>query len=357
LTGLLPSTHGVDYATENVGGGVRALDPAVETLAERLRAAGYRTAAFLGNGGYLAPIFGLAHGFETYRIDELHSVDALTRAVVAWLERRHGQPTFVLLNVLDAHEPYEPPPPYDRMFPGYLDRPPPPHPQDAVGTAGRVPSPEEVAHYVGRYDGEIRHIDDRLADLFAALKRLGRYDDALIVITADHGELFGERGRWGHGGDPTYALVHVPLIVKYPRRARVGVEPAPVSLADVPATVLATLGLATLDSSQRPLWERTGPAVSERLLPNGVARAAYADGLELVEEVRDDARVQSVYDYTRDAGDPVPLDPATHAGGGRLAEALHRVVDSLPAPRPGPIVYPRADAKVAARLRQLGYLR
>ena len=357
LTGLLPSTHAVGYAGEAVGGGIHALDPTVETLAERLRAAGYRTAAFIGNQGYLAPIFGLAQGFETYRTRNLGSVDDLTRVLIAWLERRE-RPAFVLVNVIDAHEPYEPPPPYDRMFPGYLERPLPQHPQDELQVRGRLPPPDEIAHYVGRYDGEIRHIDDRLGDVFAALKRLGRYDDALIIVTADHGELFGEHGRWGHGGDPTYPLVRVPLIVRYPRRARTGVEPSPVSLADVPATVLATLGLPPLDPVQHPMWERAAPAVSEQPGQSGVTRAAFAaDGLELVEVVRDGVRALSLYDYQRDPAEQSPLDLATGGAGARLDTDLRGIVASLPGPRPGPIVYPRSDAKLAARLRSLGYLR
>lgn len=358
LTGLLPSSHLVDYVDETVGGGIHALDSGIVTLAERMQAAGYRTAAFIGNEGYLAPVFGLAQGFETYRTRNLKSVDDLARVLISWLERRRGRPVFVLINVIDAHEPYEPPPPYDRMFPGHLERALPRHPQDALVAGGRSPSLEEIAHYVGRYDGEIRHVDDRLGDVLAALKRLGRYDDALVIVTADHGELFGERGRWGHGGDPTYPLVRVPLIVKYPRGGRVGVERAPVSLTDVPATVLATLGLPPLAPDQHPLWERTGPAVAERRLHNGVTRAAFAaDGLELVEVVRDGVRTLRLYDLPRDPAELSPVDPSTLAGGARLAADLRHLVDSLPAPRPGPVVYPRADARLAERLRELGYLR
>ena len=358
LTGLLPSSHGVGHVGETIGGGIYSLDPAVETLAERMQEAGYRTAAFIGNGGYLSPVFGLAQGFETYRIQGLQSVDNLARVLVTWLESRRGRPVFVLVNVIDAHEPYEPPPPYDRMFPGHLERSPPRHPQDEFSARGTFPSPEEIANYEGRYDGEIRHVDDRLGDVWAALKRSGRYDNALVIVTADHGELFGERGRLGHGGDPIYPLVRVPLIVKYPGSARVGVEAAPVSLADIPATVLATLGLPPLAPGQRPLWERTGPAVAENPSANGVTRAAFgAGGFELVEVVREGARTLQLYDLNRDPAEQSPLDPTTHAAGSRLDADLSRVVASLPAPLRGPVVYPRGDALLAERLRALGYLR
>ena len=347
VTGLLPSVHGVDRVDEGVGGGVYALDPGVDTLAERLRAAGWKTAAFLGNGGYLAPVFGLAQGFEKYRIQGLRSVDDLVPAVVGWLERQNDRPLFVFLNVMDAHAPYEPPAPYDRMFPGLLDPPPPRHPQEEIYARGGLPTPAQIAHYVGRYDGEIRHMDDRLGELFAALRRLGRYDDALIVVTADHGEMFGEGGRWGHGGDPVFELVHVPLLVKYPKRSRVGVETRAVSLADVPATILATLGL-TPDAGQRPLWEPTAPVIAERIFPGGAARLAVADGVVL-SEVRRDGQRQVWVAEREPAAAPADAD--------RLLGDLHRLVDTLPASRRGPVVHPRADTRLADRLRELGYLR
>ena len=345
LTGLLPSVHGVERVDEGVGSGVHALNPEIDTLAERLQAAGWGTAAFVGNSGFLAPVFGLAQGFEKYRLHGLGSVDDLVPVVVGWLERQGDRPLFVFLNVIDAHAPYEPPAPYDRMFPGWLDPPPPPHPQEEIYAQGGAPTPAQIAHYVGRYDGEIRHVDDRLGELFAALRRLGRYDDALIVVTSDHGELFGEGGRWGHGGDPVLELVHVPLIVKYPQRSRVGVETQPVSLVDVPATILATLGM-TPSAGQRPLWEPSAPVIAERIFPGGAARLAVADGVVLSEMRRDgDASVVK----RESARAPEDAD--------RLLDDLHRLVDALPAPRPGPVVHPRADARLADRLRELGYLR
>lgn len=316
FTGLTPSVHGVDSADD--AGGIRALHASVPTLAERLHAAGYRTAAFIGNRGYLHPLFGLARGFETYRHVGLGSADRLAGTLVPWLERRRGRPVFVFANFFDAHEPYEPPPPYDRMFPDHLDRPVARHPNDEVVAHGRLPGAEEAAHYRGRYDGEIRHADDRLGDVLGALRRLGRYDDALVIVTADHGELFGEHGRWGHGGDPVRELVHVPLIVKYPGRARVGVEERPVSLTDVAPTILAVLGLPPLGPNQRPLWLAGGVVVSEHLSAKDTTRLTFAaDGHERLERI------------AREENAGVPY---------------------------GPVVVPRAGSRLAERLRRLGYV-
>jgi arylsulfatase A-like enzyme len=358
FTGLLPSSHRVGHASASggVGEGIHALDPSVPTLAEGLRAVGYRTAAFVGNHGYLHPVFGLGRGFERYRWRNLDTAGRLAATVVPWLERRRGRSVFLFLNLIDAHEPYAPPPPYDRLFPGRLERPVPEHPQDVLTVTGRLPAADEMAHYVSQYDGEIRYVDDRLAEVFAVLRRQGRYDNALIIVTADHGELLGEHGRWGHGGDPIHPLVHVPLVVKYPGSRRVGVDERPVGLADVPATVLAVLGLPALGAGQVPLWERSGVAVAEAVGPDRVVRAAYdGAGHELVETIVSGRREVRVYDLRSDPAEARPLDPSADPTAPALDAALARLVAALPPPRPGPVVFPKADAFLARRLRALGY--
>ncbi|HJQ84480.1 MAG TPA: sulfatase [Candidatus Binatia bacterium] len=310
FTGLAPSDHGVRYARDRPGGGVYALAGSVPTLAERLSQAGYRTAGFAGNDAYLDPLFGLDRGFARYRHVGLERAGKLVPVVSAWLRRRRGRSVFLFLNVMDAHEPYDPPPPYDRLFPGRLDRPVGRH----IGT--RVPDADEAAHYVSQYDGELRYVDDGLAEIFAALRATDRYENALIVVTADHGELLGDGGRWGHGGEPVRALVHVPLIVKYPGGARRGVEEQPVSLVDVAPTILAVLGLPPLAPGQPTLEQRNGAATAEHVELGVLTRASYgADGTERIERT---------------------AAPA--------------------APHQGTLVFPEGDRRLAERLRALGYV-
>jgi arylsulfatase A-like enzyme len=316
LTGLLPSVHGVHYAGEDREKGIFTLDPAVPTLATHLGAHGYRTAAFVGNDSYLDPVFGMNRGFERYRHKGMRPAGKLVAAVREWLGRRRGRSVFLFLNVMDAHEPYEAPPPYDRLFPGRLERSVERHPGDRALTAGQLPDGAATAHYISQYDGELRYIDDRLDELFQELRALGRYDNALIVITSDHGELFGEHGHWGHGGEPVRELVHVPLIVKYPQNVRRGVEEKPVSLVDVAPTILATLGLPPLAAGQVTLEQRSTPVVAEDIASGRATRAVYhADGQE-------------------------------HIGHVAAASPLHQ----------GPIVFPEADRRLARRLRALGYV-
>jgi arylsulfatase A-like enzyme len=309
FTGLMPTEHGVRYVgAEHSTAGVHALADGIPVLAERLRDAGWKTAAFVGNDGFLDPVFGLGRGFERYQRKDMLPAANLVATVVPWLERRQGRSVFLFLNVMDAHEPYAALPPYDAMFPGRSDGAP------AKPVPGITPDAATTAHWISQYDGELRYVDDRLAELFAALRATGRYDAALIVVTADHGELFGEHGRWGHGGAPVRELVHVPLIVKYPGNARRGVEDRPVSLVDVPATILAELGLPPLAAGQTPLADRRAPAVSEHVTFDTVTRVTF--------------------DAT--------------------GERSEQVAVTAPA-RQGAVVHPAADRRLADRLRALGY--
>src|ERR1035441_10430258 len=72
----------------------------------------------------------------------------------------------------------------------------------------------------------------------------------MIVVTSDHGEAFGERNRVEHGNSPYQNLLHVVLVVKYPRQAHRGTEERPVTLTDVAPTILETAGIAVPPAMQ-----------------------------------------------------------------------------------------------------------
>jgi hypothetical protein len=307
----------------------------------------------VGNQGYLDPVFGLARGFGRYERWGMQKVDGLARSAAEVVARKRRKPLFLFLNVIDAHEPYEAPPPYDRLFAASdLDVAP------VAADPWRPPDAQERARRIAQYDGELRFIDDHLKTVFDELRRRRRWDDALVIVTSDHGELFGEHGRWGHTGEPTRALVHVPLIVKYPRGTRRGVEDRPVSLAAVPATVLEVVGLPPLGAGRRPLWEPAGPAVAENIRPDGVTRAAFDGDDRMLLDVETGGRRETfLFDLRSDADGTRPRAVASDPAGARLEAELRNQVAGWAAPRPGPVVFPRSDRKLAERLRALGYLR
>src|SRR3984957_12491936 len=226
LTGLLPSSHGVtDFAVP--------LAPTHPTLAELLKSNGYHTAAFIGavilDSKTLAP--GLDRGFDFYdnfpehvqtksrwgRV-ERRGADVVEHAE-AWMTAHPTGSRFVWIHLYDPHDPYEPPPPYSQT---YKDR---------------------------LYDGEIAYADSALAEFVAYLKKIGRYDNALIVAVGDHGEGLGEHHEDTHGIFLYDSTTHVPLIVKTPVKLPAPTDPGQVvnvqvRTIDILPTVVDWLGIA-----------------------------------------------------------------------------------------------------------------
>ncbi|HVN40349.1 MAG TPA: sulfatase, partial [Myxococcota bacterium] len=215
MTGLDPDRHGVRHNS------VFSLDPAVPTLAERLHARGYATAAFVG-AFVLDRRFGLARGFDVY---DDHFGDRRS-SLVGFAERRAGDVTdafqrwlaaapprfFVWLHYYDAHASYDPPEGFKLSFPYDL------------------------------YSGEIAYVDAQLGRALEALS--ARFDPAgtLVLVTSDHGESLGEHGELSHSYGVYEATQRVPLVARGPgfTGGRVAHELA--RLADVTPTLLAEAG-------------------------------------------------------------------------------------------------------------------
>lgn len=272
LTGRFPYQHGVYWGSRTddpeLPGAVTSdlLAAAETTLAEALRPAGYLTAAWVQNS-HLRDFMGFAQGFVEYH-DQQGGIERIHRRFLRWLRGAGGHyPYFAYLHYIDLHDPYLPEPPYDELFGrggaevyegidlaewgAYLQ---------AVREGRETPSAAQVARLEALYDGQIRYVDDAVARLLEALRREGRYDDTLIVLTSDHGDAFMEHGFISHSTTPYEELVRVPLVVKLPGNRHAGTEvTAQVRLVDVMPTVLDLLGLPVppevAGCSLRPLWE------------------------------------------------------------------------------------------------------
>ncbi len=219
FTGLVPPHHGV---RDNGG---FFLDPAVTTLAERMKAAGYATGAFVG-AWVLDSRWGLDQGFEAYsdhfdlskyKVVNLGTVqkkgDEVMDLALPWLESVKGKPFFAWIHLYDPHTPYEPPEPF-------------------------------AARYAGQpYLGEVAYTDQVVGRLVAWLKAAGAWDDTVLVLLADHGESLGEHGENTHTFFVYDATVHVPLVIRTPWGDR-GRSRAQVATVDVMPTVLDLVGLS-----------------------------------------------------------------------------------------------------------------
>jgi arylsulfatase A-like enzyme len=256
FTGLYPGAHGAHYQNQGdavlgsvvpmpVAEFVRAgrLDEEAWTLAELLASSGHRTAAVVA-GPWLHRGFGLLQGFEF--VDDAVSgfagrpAELVTDRAIRWLdEQGPAQPWFLFVNYFDPHFPYTPPDEF-RVFPGSRNRFQPPTTELLRGE--RELSGSERRALVGRYDAEIRYMDHHLGRLLDAVHARG--EAALIVVTADHGEAFGEGGRHQHTYWLSDELLRVPLLIRYPDRRGAGtLDDAPVQLVDVLPLVADELGL------------------------------------------------------------------------------------------------------------------
>lgn len=259
-----------DYATP--------LDATHTTLAEFFGKRGYETAGFVANYGYCGYETGLDRGFSRYedypislgqmasstalvrtiadnfRLRRLiqndehlnrKTADDLNRDVLSWIDRERNRPFFVFINYFDAHDPYLPPAPFDTRFgPGRkLGKYSPVHHwfyDPAVGH--RNMDAEAVTEEIDAYDGALAYLDDRLNALFAALKERNLWNNTLVVITADHGEEFGEHRTFGHGNSLYLTSLHVPLMISFPGRIPGATRVhTPITLRDLPATIADVL--------------------------------------------------------------------------------------------------------------------
>jgi arylsulfatase A-like enzyme len=243
---------GLDCLNHGVRSSANRMDPRDLTLADRLRRAGFETAAFTG-GGFVSGLFGMNKGFETFRararLSEAGQAGSLFRTIRPWIQENAGRSFFLFLHTYQIHNPYLSPEPFDTMF---LDA-------DATfrkldmsplgyNHENRYKPPESDAfrrNVIALYDEEIRYTDAALiAPLLAELKRLRLYDRTMIVITADHGEEFYEKKGWLHTHALYEPLLKVPLIIKYPGSRNAGKKvDRRARITDIMPTILEEMGV------------------------------------------------------------------------------------------------------------------
>jgi arylsulfatase A-like enzyme len=252
FTGKFPSAHGAMYAadgklrlSQGIGGpwdnyGANPMSYEETTLAEALKAEGYATGAAVA-GPWLKRIFGLGKGFDMYddanfvgdeRIGELagRPGEDVSRSAIEFIDDNEKGAFFLFLNYYDPHQPLSPPAEYVRRFWS--------EPMPEQGT------PEFTRFQLAVYDAAIQYTDHQLGRVIEHLKELGLYEDMWIIVTADHGELYGENDTWGHGDSLSEPEIKIPLIIKEPGADRPrGIDDTPVQQTDILPLLLTRLGL------------------------------------------------------------------------------------------------------------------
>ena len=254
FTGRYPSEHTATqespYLPEDVG-----------TLAEALAAVGYRTACFSSNA-WITPYTRLTAGFDEHdsffealpggiatstaaalwqrltdgrlrpladRAVEVGNViherlaarrsESKTPAIVDRTRRFVGDTDgrwFAFVNLMDAHLPYYPPEEYRATFAPNVDPNGVCQNSKSYNAGARSITEAEFDSIRRLYDAELRHMDAELDRLFEWLKRADRWEDTVVIVCADHGELHGEFGLYGHEFAVYDPLINVPLVMKHP---------------------------------------------------------------------------------------------------------------------------------------------
>ncbi len=351
FTALPDLAHGVSAPTDSLGEGI-------PTLAEAMKAGGYRTLGFY-SGPFLHPLFGLDRGFDVYRdctsYDASGSLDGETRGekegtravqrlharshkdvtnpkiaerFAAEIESLENQPFFAFVHMWDVHYDYIPPPEYARMFsPDYTGT--------VTGEGFRMNEAvhkgmpaEDLARIIALYDGEIRYTDDTVAQLLATLQSRGFLENTLVVITADHGEEFFEHGGKGHRHTLFDEVTRIPLIFHHPRLTPyAAVSTQVVSITDIANTILELSRQPRLANttgrSLVPLWRRRSPPWQDRpaLASLRAGASLSLDALRGPDAkiIHDLARKKhSFFNLTNDPNEQRAIDPQ----GSRVAEAM-----------------------------------
>jgi arylsulfatase A-like enzyme len=241
LTGKTPTRHGV---LMNLFKGGAPLDAVHQTLAEQLKAIGYRTGAFV-SGFTLRQDVGLDQGFDVYDAPKKRYrrwSQKTVRRAIRWLSES-DQPAFLWLHSYDPHGPLE-----AWTLPDETTREWERAPTSAIARHQRIDDIVDPAYYRAKYALSVEYADAAVGQLMTALDDGGRYDNALILFTADHGEGFDERDVWfEHGSNAYPEQLHIPMVLKRPNEPASGsTHHALVSLIDIVPTVRRVLGLPPL---------------------------------------------------------------------------------------------------------------
>jgi arylsulfatase A-like enzyme len=280
LSGLRVDQHKV-----GMPGKILLPDDAV-TLAERMSAAGYDTAA-VSESPVISSTFHMTQGFAHQRsvrvkIDRssgravaTHTELDAAHAVQEWLETREADRSFFLfVNLFDVHSPYtvhdENPWVPEATTQAQLDARPP-TPGNLI--CAELPAQDVREVLRGLYLGEVFSADRKLGAILDDVRRLSGARNVITIVTSDHGEFLGERRLLGHQFSLRTPVLHIPLVVHGLPAVSAGIVDDPVSLVDIAPSVLEWAGItdtAGLAGRSLPL-ESSSTAQPRQLF------AAYSD--------------------------------------------------------------------------------
>ncbi len=256
--GILTSSYYLDYGYSKE----KKFNPNRVLISEPLFRNGIVTAGFHSNA-YLSGYFGWKRGWSYFYdsmeddvTDKVPYIEApiLNRKVGPWLsaQKNGGKPFFLWIHYMDVHEPYVPPRKYVEMVDPSINL----TDDEMFGLFKSVllkrdVSGKQTVNLLRKlYLAGVRKVDDYVKEFFGILKANDLLSETVVIITADHGDEFGEHGGLSHDGKMYSELVEVPLIIFDPSLSRAVVPEGVVSTVDIPPTIIHLFGLEPVDKFQ-----------------------------------------------------------------------------------------------------------
>ncbi|MBZ0270643.1 sulfatase-like hydrolase/transferase, partial [bacterium] len=382
LTGLSPDAHGARYHKDRLPSNVRM-------LAQRFGEAGYVTAG-IGRNIFIRmnmergfehfdfypkkeseELFGETVWEETYGDPQPGDIDTpeIARRAIRWLDANADKGFFFWVHFFDPHYPYAPPGKYrpKRRPPagmGYSF-----HELKRVRGGYLMPTAKQREWIRELYLGEVRYVDAYAGRVLNHLRKLGLYDDALILFASDHGDEFWEHGGFEHGHAIHDELLRVPMMVKLPGGAKpVERIDTRASLTMLAPTLLELAGIAfdpadMSEPSLAPVLRGEEPAAERTIFASGnlfydKKEAVIFDGMKYIH--REVPEREELFDLAADPGETTNIALAhpdlierargllaDHARAEKIRRSEMRIRQSA---------HKALDESAAEAMRSLGYL-
>ncbi|WP_337286660.1 sulfatase [Candidatus Methylomirabilis sp.] len=396
FSSLYPTVHKVndnyDFLAESV-----------TVLPEMLRTAGYKTFGVSANAN-VSPTFGYSQGFDEFRVWKTESAfrltmmgrlaedalgpsrlsrilreqgeivpqaEAITDITLKWVSQSGKEPFFLYVHYIDPHDPYSPPAPYDKAFDYRSDPPIRAGGIDPLTLLSNGQDRERIGRILDQYDGEILYADREVGRLLKELENLGVLENALVIVTADHGEEFFEHGNDSHGRSTYEEVLRVPFLLYWRDNVPVGARyDGMVRLIDVMPTLLTLLGITPPDEIQgssfaAQLVRPTGPESNQKLFAQ-VVQDTFAlemvrdSRYKLIRHLRGPRRgLEELYDLERDPLERTNLAKKARTEAavlGRELEAFNTTISEA-AGRIRAEQVQTLDRDTERALRSLGYIK
>lgn len=245
-TGLYPDTHLARWRKDRCSSDL-------VFLSEHLQAQGFATAALVANksGG---PRFGFDQGWDLF--EKTDNAEQTFGRAEEWLRKRDKDKRFFLfVQTIDPHVPFSVPEGaaealYGGTYTGQLGSSFEQSEEDALNAGKLKLSADDARWLRALYDAEVLYHDRHLGFFLDALRAAGTLENTAFVIVNDHGEEFGEQGRWGHGWTMGDALFRSPLLMHLPSYFPTRTFDEVVEHLDVAPTIVDALGLPAMASAQ-----------------------------------------------------------------------------------------------------------